>query len=290
MEKKQFIYINSGNRLSGTDGNFTYNIPIAMNNGYDHVVLLQANIPVSYYLVEDGHNRFTLTEEGTDVTIEVPAGNYNMISFKNAVAPILNSMSPNGWTYTMTFNDGMSTPFTGKYIFTVSGNTSQPSFTFSDDHESHIHLQMGFHKHTTNSFVSDTLTSTHIVDFVNEQSVFIHSDMVLCDGNDVLQEVYASNTIPLSNLTYQCPYYEQCSKPLRTNHSTTFHFVLTDKNGVELDFNGLNVVMTLLLYKRDKTMDKLLNYFKLKLLQEHTQYQDQIEYSPEMPIDYTEES
>ena len=186
----------------------------------------------------------------------------------------MNDNSPHRWTYKMDIPNPFITTSTAKFTYQVAGNDEQPSLVFPTAKESTVYQQFGFSPSTVNTFVNNQMISQNIVDFINEHSIFIHSDIIQCDNNDVLQEVYVANTAPLSNISYLCPNYEQYSKRLRTNTSNTYTFIITDEDGIEMDFNGINVIMTLVLYKKDSTMKRLLNYFKYKLLQEQ-----QIEYS-----------
>ena len=268
MERFQHYYIDSSKRTSGTDGHFSYELRLPPDNNFDHVCLLQCNIPVSYYLIQDGFNYFYLREYDKDTRVEIPVGNYTANSFKNVVGQLLNDMSPHHWTYKMEIPNAFITTSTAKYTFQVAGNDEQPSLVFASAKESTVYQQFGFSPGSVNTFENNMLLSTNIVDFINEHSIFIHSDIIQCDNNDVLQEVYSSNTSPLSNIAYICPNYEQCSKRLRTNKSSTYTFAITDEDGIEMDFNGINVIMTIVLYKKDDTMKKLLNYFKYRLLQE----------------------
>ena len=49
-----FIYINSRDRINGTDENFTYNINFPSGLDFTHVVCLNVLIPKSYYLIQNG--------------------------------------------------------------------------------------------------------------------------------------------------------------------------------------------------------------------------------------------
>ncbi len=103
-----YVYVNSRDRLSGTDENFTYNVQFPEGFEYDHVVCLNALIPKSYYLIQDGplENIFQLDENGTTVTISVPIGSYLLPAFKTTIGTLLTNNSPNGLTYTLTFPNG----------------------------------------------------------------------------------------------------------------------------------------------------------------------------------------
>ena len=48
-----YVYINSRERESGTDENFTYNIQFPDGLDFTHVVCLNVLIPKSYYLIQN---------------------------------------------------------------------------------------------------------------------------------------------------------------------------------------------------------------------------------------------
>ena len=49
-----YVYINSRERIAGTDENFTYNIQFPDGFDFTHVVCLNVLIPKSYYLIQNG--------------------------------------------------------------------------------------------------------------------------------------------------------------------------------------------------------------------------------------------
>ena len=59
LTEKRIFYINSRDRLAGTDANFSYSLAIQNNEIFDHAVVLQMEIPKSYYLVQTDYNTFT---------------------------------------------------------------------------------------------------------------------------------------------------------------------------------------------------------------------------------------
>ena len=125
-------YINSEQRLEGTTNSFAFGMQVPANK-FDSVVVLQASIPMSFYTVEDGFNTFILTELGVDTIITVPPANYNVTSYPIVVKALLNSNSPNGWVYDMVFPISYTSGNTGKFTYTVTGNSGQPSMTFTNE-------------------------------------------------------------------------------------------------------------------------------------------------------------
>ncbi len=251
------IYIiDSSKRINGTDANFSYKIELPREKDYNRVVVLQALIPKSYYLVTAPYNTFILEENGTEVIITLPEGNYNVQSFINVVSNLLSSNSPNTWIYNIQYNDSLISVETGRFKYIVSGNSGQPSFKFND----YLYEQFGFVKNSVNIFVGDELVSTSVIKFQNEDVILIHSDISYnndqSEYTDVLQEIYASSTPPMSNIVYQnSGNLEAYSKQLLSKNKSVFRFTLTDENNRELNLNNLNCVFTILVYRKDNIND-----------------------------------
>ena len=118
-----YVYVNSRDRIAGTDENFTYNIQFP-DGEYDNVVCLNALVPKSYYLIQAGplENIFQLKENSTTVTITVPIGSYLLSAFKTTIGTLLTNNSPNGLTYTLTFPSELGAN-TGKWTFTQNNGS-----------------------------------------------------------------------------------------------------------------------------------------------------------------------
>src|SRR6185312_1618848 len=167
--EKLFYYVNSANRDAtgiNKDCHFNYTFNNEIDSGdWKEVVLLEATIPKSYYLVQNAYNTFTLREPGAaDATITIPPGNYSRSSFLTMLPPILNTGSPHGWVYTMSYPDASSSANTGKFTYSVSGNGgNQPSFIMNSN--SQIREQLGFPANSTNTFVGNSLVSANVFKF-----------------------------------------------------------------------------------------------------------------------------
>src|ERR1700722_15707103 len=98
IESQRIFYVDSHQRLSGTLSDFTFQFDLQGQN-YDYAVVLQATIPKSYYLVQNGQNTFQLQELTSTVTITMPIGNYSRSSFRAQLQTSLNASSPNSWAY-----------------------------------------------------------------------------------------------------------------------------------------------------------------------------------------------
>jgi len=255
--KNQVFYINSFNRTSGTDSDFFINLDMDRNNTYDRVVLLDASIPKTYYVVQNGYNTFQLTENTSTVTITIPYGNYNRSSFKNVVTTQLNANSPNGYTYAITNQNIQTTQDTGNYFFSVTGNGAvQPIFTFTTN----LYEQFGFNANSSNQFVSNSLQSVNITNLQPESTLFIHSDICQNYQDNVLQNIISASNPDYSYIVFQNPNPREYSKVFRTGFSGSFYFKLTDENGTVINLNGVNMVLTIMVYQLNR-IDELTRAF-----------------------------
>lgn len=254
--RSQIYYINSQNRVSGTSSNFTYQIDIPDGSNFDSALVLNMSIPLSYYLVRVLNNFFTLRELGVDTLITIPRGNYDARTFMTSLTSLLNSSSPHGWIYTMSLDTTLA-----KYTYSVSGNSSnQPSFILT----THLADQTGFSDSSTNTFVSDSLTSTDVLNFVSTNCLYLHSDLV-DDSTSILQEVYSNNTIPYSFIVWNCVNPDLYTKRLKSNSSSTFSFSLTDVDNNEVNLNGSEIAITLMLYKKLSLSDMFRKYLEITM-------------------------
>jgi hypothetical protein len=259
ITNKRIFYIDSHSRLSGDHNNFSYLMQLPPNNDFTHVCLLSCVIPKSYYLVQAGYNTFVLRENGVDTTITVPAGNYGATSFKTVVQGLLNTNSSQAWTYTITYPTITTSANTGKYTFTC--DLGNPSFIFTTS----LYEQFGFEPNSTNTFTSNTLTSQDVIKMQVEDTLYLHSDIASNGKDDILNEIFIGSSPDYSSIKYQCPDVDSYSKELQTNTSNVYSFWLTNEDNVLMDLNGLNIVLTLMVYKKENINEMIKNYIKYKL-------------------------
>ncbi len=62
ISSKSMFHLDSPNRTSGSAGNLSINFAMPPNNRYDRIVVMQASIPKSSYLVSAPYNTFQLVE------------------------------------------------------------------------------------------------------------------------------------------------------------------------------------------------------------------------------------
>ena len=257
-----YVYVDSRQRSSGTDANFSYNIPLPDDHDFTHVTLLNALIPKSYYLIQDGGSTFQLQEGVQIVTINIPFGNYLLNTFRTVIANLLTNNSPNGWVYNVTYPTITTQADTGKFTYIVTGNSSQPSLIF--DHV--LFEPFGFFEDSTNTFIGNQLISTTVLKLQSEDRLILHSSLVNNPGVDnVLVSINAATNVPFSSVSYINVAPEFRSHKLISNQSKTATFSLTNEHGTILDLNGLNMNLTLLFYKQDNIFDVIRNFIRVLL-------------------------
>lgn len=285
MDNKHFAYVDSSNRLSGTASDFSFNINLDLTQKYDSVVMTSALLPKSYYLITDNNNSFILNENGVDHVITIENGCYILSAFRTEITRVLNvARPPNAWTYVMSFPSIASQANTGKWTWTVTGNGGiQPSFRFTNK----LFLQMGFHENTTNTFVNDTLTSTHVIKLQVEDTLYVCSDIVEASSsstlNNVLQDIHASASPDFSTINYQCLAPEMYSKKLASGNKTICRFSVTNSDGEVINFNGLPVTFTLLIYKKNDYYAKMGAYLKYLALTIDSEKEEEAEAKKKIP-------
>jgi hypothetical protein len=247
IRNRRLFYLKTSDRTSGDDAsNFKLALDIPTHETYTYACVEAANIPKSYYLIQAGYNTFTLVELGVNITITIPPGNYNTISFMPIVSGLLTAASQNGWVYSMSMPNRTTQPDTMKFTYVVAG-AHTPSFIVG----SHVYEQLGFSKNSTVTFVGGTLVSSCVVKFQSEDTLYLHSDMVV-DG--VLQEVYTSGSPDGSIISYKCMSWELMAKRMSAGSGNLFSFTLTDEFGTVMNLNGLDWNMTLVLFNLEQPL------------------------------------
>ena len=258
-----YVFINSRDREDGTDENFTYNIRFPTGYEFDRVVVLNALIPKSFYLVqaEDKESTFYLKENDIIVKIQVPVGSYLLSAFKTAISTVLSQASPNGITYTLTY-PSISGADTGKWTIIKNNNIITSSLIFND----HFFEPFGFYLGSTNVFIGNELTSTCVIKLQSEDRLLIHSNVCDNPNDDVLVTINSTTSINYSSINYVCPAPEFYSRILSSHKNNTYNFTLTDENNELIHLNGLNLNITLLFYKVDQIFDQIRNFMKLIIM------------------------
>lgn len=262
VTQSKIFYVNSRNRVSGTDSDFLYAFEMPPDAKFDKVCVLQIAIPKSYYLIK-ANESFTLTESKSQVAIIIPVGNYTRKSFAATLQGILNSSSPNGYIYTITYPTSSTVPDTGKYTYAVTNNSGvQPIFTFGSSNDLWDH--MGFASASTNTFTTDVLVSTQVINLQKENTLYLHSDIANNGSDNVLQEVFSVESPDYASIVFQQHNIEGYAKDIVGVANNVYRFYLTDENDAAIDLNGQNFNLTLVMYKKNNIYDMIKQFLKLQ--------------------------
>ena len=264
----QIDYIDSDYRLSGTSSNFLYNVKKKPTNS---LCVLSANIPKSYYLIQEGNNQVIFTENGMPRTVTIPKGNYSLSDFIGVLVVLLN---PGQLTYTevlnkvtqvTTYTATGGTPtgalvyilstnkYTSLITYTATGGTFN-SVTFPST--SSLYRQLGFEYESVNPVTGNVITSPNLPLFQLTNIILIRSNICRCPstniGGDILQSITAVNNPNMSSITYQNTTNPHLLKKQYTGEEVCT-FYITDADGFILDLGGSPINIEILFFDYDDT-------------------------------------
>lgn len=223
------------------DNNF-YNLslidPIIVQKGYHCLVsLASAEIPFSFYCVNDYNNKLVINQNGIDIALIIPNGNYTQGSIKSILTTLL------GNNFQLTYNQT-------NYKFAIKniGNIST-TFKFSS---SSCNVLLGFSRTDLTITQNQEIISDNIINLNYTNSLFLLTDITdrgsidsqTKTNSNVLQKI-PINTFP-SGMIY---YYNN-----QTAHKILFHaniinnirFALCDDSKRPINFNGQHYEISLL--------------------------------------------
>ena len=283
QKNKIILHINSNQRVIPDDdillpgskpneSDFYINLDIPRDREYDSIVLLDAAIPKSYYMViSPGHNFIYLSEAAPRQKVYIDQGNYNITSFMSAVGSALTAQSVvngNNYTYVLTYPDVSTYADTGHITITTDAPPGTTALGFLNEYG--MSVQMGFF--TTNydgeSITSygfgdgGILTSNQVVNLQPAKSIYICCDAVSNGINNVLQAVQNQAVGTMNVATYQCTVLEAWTQSYVGNKDNLFHFQLVDEFLEPINLNGQEWSANLLLYKRQTLFDKIKSFIQ----------------------------
>ena len=114
------------------------------------------------------------------------------------------------------------------------------------------------------------MISSCVIKLQSEDRLLIHSSIAANPSiDDVLVSINSTTSINYSSIAYECYAPEFYSHALSSQNNNTYRFTLTDENGELIQLNGLNMNMTLLLYKKEDistTLRDIRDFMKLMVL------------------------
>jgi len=267
---KNEVYISvvdSSQRITGTSSNFTINLNLpSFVQDYDRVALNQISIPRSWYDVETGVNTFQFKEGagGTLKTITVTPGMYNCLTLASAIATLLTSNSQNGYTYTVTYPNSAVTVNNNLFTFTSSNTSTVFYFIFGTA----MYQQMGFASNTTYTSTSGVLTSVNSISISYINRLFLVSNACNTSYNSYLQEILIAGQYPSTSFVFwENLNYDVNSKEFTNPQNNCWDFAIYDRYGNIINLHGLELVLSLIFYKKNKTDELHMEHMRLQNLE-----------------------
>lgn len=241
MKETIQIFLNSKTANSYVDGftsNCKFNLPvIIIPRGKKIFISVQsATIPYSFYNVDYFNNTLIYSVNGgSDITIEIPQGNYNTSTLRNYLLSVMTN-------FTITYSSLDNT-------FTFTHSTH--NFEFQDN--STCMEILGFDENLPHSSTSRVLKSTNSINLFTIRNVYIQSNNFMLNNinNSTPNNCSILASIPLTTGMLSVINYNNLNN-VRSSVSYgdirnlgILNISLTDQDGDILDLNGCHFSLTL---------------------------------------------
>jgi len=214
-----------------------------------YITVLNAQIPVSFYIIDDTDNILYYTQNSVPKTITIPIGNYN----GNQMVTLLNSsFLTNGSSITAVLNSS-----TGILNFTITGGLS---ITFLDT--STIKKILGFETDITSTTL---ITLPYQLNLLGKKKIFINSNYLKNSAftSKSLSSVQTIASIPVDKPPYSMINYTSVSDLERNilfNRSLdTLDIQIVDEENKYINFQNIDWSITLCLTIEKNDHEKI-NY------------------------------
>ena len=266
--------LNSKNRSSGTNDNFTINIdlPSDIARFINKVSVTQVCVPKSWYFLQTGSNNLHLYEEviGSGnkqlINIIIPEGNYSKLQLYNKLGSLMTLNSLNGVTYT--FTDEHNDYDTGKLKINATNNNIKTYLYFFDND---IYECMGFNKNVEYEFIS-SIVSVNIINLNRENNIYLKSNIVnnrnndMITGSNVLCCVYSAANKDFSYIIQQ---YNMIDNMKDFVNNSSMNFYLTNEDNKSILLNGVDMSLQINFFSYTSYkpfFDKINNYLNFSLI------------------------
>lgn len=243
-----YLWIDSNYKKSGTDDNFTIELP---TDGYRHFHIEKIVLPNSIYPFRTGVNTVLQFISNANVwTTTITQGNYATPQLlATEIQSRLNLLTgSSGVTFTVSFS---STSFK----FTITGTGSNFAFIWD---KSTPYLELGFNLGTDAAGL--TRTSDYIGNISGFDVINVYSDALLRHNTNVIS---AGEYRLLAKVSLDQPFGSTCyyTTPLNAlfdlapNFKGIIDFKFMDQYNRPINFNGRNVLIKIKLYRNTNVIN-----------------------------------
>lgn len=234
------VVLDSSNKSSGTNENFTINLLRPINH-VKRIVITDINLPLSYYNINANNNVLYFEQPvSTGYNVTIAIGNYTGATLAAAIATAMNLVSGG---FTVTFDtDTFKFTFTHVGGFTLLKPTTQPLST--------LWPYLGF----DNEYITTIQTSDNVVNLSSPRYIKIKS-IILGSPHQRIHKTQFGATEDNTILTlfpdsiFGCILVKSdIDETITYTHSfqiTSIDLFLTDENDQALDLNGNDWVLAL---------------------------------------------
>ena len=257
-------------------------------NQFDRVCLLDLKIPHTYYQVLNrpktfGTNTFQIHNitKATFTTIQIPEGNYT----KHGISNVLESLIERNYMFGSTVTFPLDTCHTldGKLTFSVNNpDNDEIEFIFDAFDSHYILLLLGFPSidgtYPLTIANPAVLKSVQPIQTKHPRSLSLNSDIV-GGQKDIyaLAEIDVGVSQDFSDIVFQQQDVLGNSRQIANSNHKFFNFNITDENGEQIDLNGADWSMTILVYKINDESVFNLRELKLKNIEKINEIQKRID-------------
>lgn len=127
---------------------------------------------------------------------------------------------------------------------------------------------MGFNSNSSYSFNNNSLTSSNVCNLRIESTYYLLSDICQQKGDNVLQNIISVGTSDYNYIVFENKTPYEYAKVFSKAPKNIYNFTLTDENKNTIDLNGLNMVFTLMLFKKNDISNLIKGYVKYRTLKQ----------------------
>lgn len=216
---------------------------------YATIKTLHAEIPYSFYIVNEYNNLLSITDKNNATQdIYIAYGNYNANSMINYLTPLL----PTGMT--ITFNTS-----TGKFKLLYDSS-------FRVNPTSTSYILFGFEKDKTYNSINNQIIFPYLANFLGSKNIYLKiPNLILDNYNTQTNDRSTLSNIPVNATPYGLIFYENRSTTstiIKNIQMPDFLYIqLTDDTNNLIDFNNTEFSITIQMdFYLQKTINQYSNF------------------------------
>jgi hypothetical protein len=232
-QSQKVFSIDSSQRSNGSVSNFDIAINMPHSNAFNKAAVIVCELPKSFYHLDSTNNTFDFDLS----TVTIPANQfYTATTFaaavQTAVAAVIASTT---CTYSST---------TGK--LTIYNATTDFSILATGVIAKYLGVVSGTRVYSDNfTGTEERLICPNIVNMQRYDVIYIRASGLQNNNDNVLLEIYPGLSTDLSVIQYSNISSDIHNVTVEQNNMNVMHFSVQDKDGKDIEFNGVNWRMLL---------------------------------------------